>query len=239
MTAYDKTLVALTMTLIHILNASGIHIGIDEKTVTLIVTAVNDAPVNNVPGAQTASQNIALGFNTANGNAISITDVDSGNGLMTVTLTATNGSLSLSSLSGITLLLGTGTNDASMIFEGNRTNINAALQTLSFKSGSSFLGAASLTIETNDNGNAGSGGAKTDVDTISINVIPVNPKVVSVAAQGLDRTVKIGDEVLISMTWDQVVNVDASGGSPSLLLEPTSKLHSLQFRQASKSILLL
>jgi hypothetical protein len=63
----------------------------DTKTVTLIVTAVNDAPVNNVPGAQTASQNIALGFNTANGNAISITDVDSGNGLMTVTLTATNG----------------------------------------------------------------------------------------------------------------------------------------------------
>lgn len=191
----------------------------DTKTVTLNVSAVNDAPVNNVPGAQTASQNIALGFNTANGNAISITDVDAGNGLMTVTLTATNGTLSLSSLSGITLLLGTGTNDGSMIFEGNRANINAALQTLSFKSGSSFLGAASLTIETNDNGNSGSGGAKTDVDTISINVLPVNPKVTSVSAQGLDRTVKIGDEVLISMTWDQVVNVALGGGSPSLLLE--------------------
>jgi hypothetical protein len=191
----------------------------DTKTVTLIVTAVNDAPVNNVPGAQTAQQNIALGFNTANGNAISITDVDAGNGLMTVTLTASNGTLSLGSLSGITVLLGTGTNDASMTFEGNRANINAALQTLSFKSGSTFLGAASLTIETNDNGNSGSGGAKTDVDTISINVIPVNPKVVNVAAQGLDRTVKIGDEVLISMTWDQVVNVDSSGGTPSLLLE--------------------
>ncbi len=191
----------------------------DTKTVTLNVSAVNDAPVNNVPGAQTASQNIALGFNTANGNAISITDVDAGNGLMTVTLTATNGTLSLGSLSGITLLLGTGTNDGSMIFEGNRANINAALQTLSFKSGSSFLGAASLTIETNDNGNSGSGGAKTDVDTISINVIPVNPKVTNVSAQGIDRTVKVGDEVLISMTWDQVVNVDLGNGSPTLLLE--------------------
>ena len=191
----------------------------DTKTVTLNVSAVNDAPVNNVPGAQTASQNIALGFNTANGNAISITDVDAGNGLMTVTLTATNGTLSLGSLSGITLLLGTGSNDGSLIFEGNRANINAALQTLSFKSGASFLGAASLTIETNDNGNSGSGGAKTDVDTISINVIPVNPKVTNVSAQGLDRSVKIGDEVLISMTWDQVVNVDLSNGSPTLLLE--------------------
>ncbi|QTX19400.1 DUF4347 domain-containing protein [Comamonas aquatica] len=191
----------------------------DTQTVTLNVSAVNDVPVNNVPGAQTASQNIALGFNTANGNAISITDVDAGNGLMTVTLTATNGTLSLGSPSGITLLLGTGTNDASMIFEGNRANINAALQTLNFKSGSTFLGAASVTIETNDNGNSGSGGAKTDVDTISINVIPVNPRVTSVSAQGPDRAVKAGDEVLISMTWDQAVNVDLSSGSPTLLLE--------------------
>ena len=191
----------------------------DTKTVTLIVTAVNDAPVNNVPGAQTASQNIALGFNTANGNAISITDVDAGNGLMTVTLTATNGLLSLGSLSGITLLTGTGLNDTSIMIEGNRANINAALQTLSFKSGSNFLGAASLTIETNDNGNSGSGGAKTDTDVISINVVPVNPKVTNVSAQGPDRAVKAGDEVLISMTWDQAVNVDLSSGSPTLLLE--------------------
>ncbi|MDR0281234.1 MAG: DUF4347 domain-containing protein [Paucimonas sp.] len=191
----------------------------DTKTVTLNVTAVNDAPVNNVPGAQTASQNVALGFNTANGNAISISDVDSGNGLMSVTLTAVNGTLSLGSLTGINMANGTGQNSITMTIEGNRTNINAALQTLTFKATNNYLGAASVTIETNDNGNSGTGGAKSDVDTISINVIPVNPKVTNVSAQGLDRTVKIGDEVLISMTWDQVVNVDLSSGSPSLLLE--------------------
>lgn len=191
----------------------------DTKTVTLNVTAVNDAPVNNVPGAQTASQNVALGFNTANGNAISISDVDSGNGLMTVTLTAVNGTLTLSNLSGINMVNGTGLNNSTMTIEGNRTNINAALQSLTFRGGSNYIGAASITIETNDNGNSGTGGAKSDVDTISINVIPVNPKVTNVSAQGLDRTVKIGDEVLISMTWDQVVNVDMSSGSPTLLLE--------------------
>jgi hypothetical protein len=115
------------------------------------------------------------------------------------------------------VLLGTGTNSPALMFEGTRANLNAALQTLSFKSGSNFLGAASLTIETNDNGNSGSGGAKTDTDVISINVVPVNPKVTSVSAQGIDRTVKIGDEVLINMTWDQVVNVDLSSGTPTLL----------------------
>ncbi|MEN5301117.1 DUF4347 domain-containing protein [Pseudomonas sp. TWI628] len=191
----------------------------DTRTVTLNVTAVNDAPVNNVPGSQTASQNVVLGFNTANGNAISISDVDAGNGLMTVTLTATNGLLSLGSLSGISLVTGTGLNNITMTFEGTRSNINAALQTLTFRPSNNFLGAASVTIETNDNGNSGTGGAKSDVDTISINVIPMNPKVINVSAQGLDRTVKVGDEVLISMTWDQVVNVDLSSGRPTLLLE--------------------
>lgn len=192
---------------------------IDTKTVTLNVTAVNDAPVNNVPGSQNASQNVALGFNTANGNAIFITDVDSGNGLMTVTLTATNGVLSLGSLAGITMVTGTGLNNVTMTFEGNRTSINAALQTLTFKGTTNYVGAASVTIETNDNGNSGTGGAKSDVDSISINVLPVNPKVINVSAQGLDRIVKVGDEVLISITWDQIVNVDLTSGSPTLLLE--------------------
>lgn len=191
----------------------------DTKTITLNVSAVNDAPINNVPGAQTAQQNIALGFNTANGNAISITDVDSGNGLMTVTLTATNGRLTLGSLTGITLILGTGVNDAALMFEGTRANLNAALQTLSFKSASNFLGSASLTIETNDNGNSGGGGAKTDTDVISISVIPVNPKVLNVSAQSANGTYKIGDTVLINLAFDQAVNVDTTGGTPSLLLE--------------------
>ncbi|QXI32708.1 DUF4347 domain-containing protein [Pseudomonas promysalinigenes] len=191
----------------------------DSKTVTLNVNAVNDAPVNNLPVAQTAQQGIGLGFNTANGNAISISDVDAGNGLLTVFLSATNGTLSLGSLSGITLLLGTGTNNPLMIFEGTRANLNAALQTLTFTSASNFIGSATLTIETNDNGNSGSGGAKTDIDTLTINVIPLNPRVTSVSAQGLDRTVKVGDEVLINVVFDQVVNADTSGGVPSLLLE--------------------
>ncbi|WP_315122622.1 Ig-like domain-containing protein [Comamonas antarctica] len=191
----------------------------NTKTVTLNVTAVNDAPVNNVPAAQTVGQGIALGFNTASGNAISISDVDAGNGLITVTLTAVNGTLSLGSMSGINLVWGTGVNNVTMSFEGNRANLNAALQTLSFRGASGYIGAASITIETNDNGNSGTGGAKSDVDTVSINVVPVNPKITSVAAQGLDRTVKVGDEVLVNMVFDQAVNVDTAGGTPTLLLE--------------------
>ncbi|MEG0148330.1 MAG: DUF4347 domain-containing protein, partial [Comamonas sp.] len=41
----------------------------DSKTVIINVTAVNDAPVNSVPGAQSTKQNEVLAFNTLKGNA--------------------------------------------------------------------------------------------------------------------------------------------------------------------------
>lgn len=191
----------------------------DTKSVTISVTAVNDAPVNSVPASQTAQQGIPLAFNDANGNAISISDVDAGSSLMMVNLSAINGTLSLGSTSGVTLVIGTGTDSSVIGLMGSQANINAVLQTLTFKPNTGFLGNASLTIQSNDQSNSGSGGAKTDIDTIAISVVPVNPKVNSVSAQGLDRTVKIGDAVLVSVVFDQAVHVDLSGGVPSLLLE--------------------
>ena len=43
---------------------------------TVSVAAVNDAPVNTVPGTQTTAMNTAEVFSTANGNPISVADVD-------------------------------------------------------------------------------------------------------------------------------------------------------------------
>lgn len=218
-TAQDATAsVALTVSVNDNGNTGGSS-QTDTKTVTLNVTAVNDAPVNSVPAPQTAQQGIPLAFNDANGNAISISDVDAGSSLMMVNLSAINGTLSLGSTSGVTLVIGTGTDSSVIGLMGSQANINAVLQTLTFKPNTGFLGNASLTIQSDDQSNSGSGGAKTDIDTIAISVVPVNPKVNSVSAQGLDRTVKIGDAVLVSVVFDQAVHVDLSGGVPSLLLE--------------------
>ncbi len=70
--------------------------GTDTATVTITVTpdANNEAPVNSVPGAQTTGQDIPLVFSEANGNRILVRD-DAGGNAIEVTLTATNGSLSL------------------------------------------------------------------------------------------------------------------------------------------------
>nr|NLU60582.1 hypothetical protein [Pseudomonas sp. BIGb0427] len=71
--------------------------------------AVNDAPVNQVPSSQNVLQDGSLTFNNGNGNLISISDVDAGSAALQVTLTASNGLLTLSSLSGLVFTVGSGT----------------------------------------------------------------------------------------------------------------------------------
>ena len=191
----------------------------DSKTVTINVTAVNDAPVNSVPGAQSTKQNTVLAFNDLKGNAISVSDPDAGSSNVIVILNSVNGTMSLTAAGGVTFVSGDGVDDTSMRMQGTLADLNATLQSLTFKPTTGFLGNAQMSIQTNDMGFSGSGGAKTDFDLILITVVPANPAVTSVSAQGLDRAVKIGDEVLINMVFDQTMNVDLSAGTPSLLLE--------------------
>ncbi|WP_225580461.1 DUF4347 domain-containing protein [Pseudomonas sp. PDM16] len=189
----------------------------DTTNVTLTVTAVNDAPVNTVPSSQTMLQDGTLVFSTGNGNALSIADVDVGGGTMRVTLTASNGLLTLGSLSGVSFLVGNGTGDGTMVFEGNLSAINNALAGLSFAPTGGYYGPAAVQITTDDLGQSGSGGGQTDTDTILINVAQTNPLITGVASSSPDGAYKVGDTVNITVTFDQAVNV--SGGTPTLLLE--------------------
>lgn len=142
-------------------------------TRTVNVTAVNDAPENTVPGAQTIDEDGALVFSTANGNTLSISDPDAGSNPVQVTLTGTNGTFSLSGINGLSFSAGDGTADGTMTFTGTLASINAALNGLSFRPTANFNGAASLALTTNDQGFSG-GAALIDSDTINITVNAVN-----------------------------------------------------------------
>ncbi len=194
----------------------------DATTVTLAVTAVNDAPVNSVPAAQAIDQDAVLVFNDANGNLISISDVDAGSNTVEVTLTASNGLMTLGSIAGLSFSTGDGSAGATMTFSGSIADINNALNGLVFSPTGGYNGPASIQIETNDQGWSGSGGAQSDVDTIAITASPLNPEVVSVQAVSPDGGYKVGDTVTVTVTFDQVVSVDTSGGVPTLLLETGS-----------------
>jgi hypothetical protein len=142
----------------------------NTATRTIAVTAVNDAPVNSVPGPQTAPKNGTRAFSAGNGNLISISDVDAGASIVQVQLIATNGTVSLSDQSGLTFSLGDGDTDAAMTFTATIATANARLAGLTFNPRNGFTGAASLQIITSDQGFTGSGGTQTDNDTITITV---------------------------------------------------------------------
>lgn len=141
---------------------------------TIDVNAVNDPPANSVPGPQAVNEDEVLVFAIANGNAISVSDVDAGGADIEVTLAATNGVVSLGSTAGLSFAVGTGSGDATMTFQGTVAAINAALEGTTFAADADYFGPASLTITTDDLGNTGLGSAFTAEDTIAIMVDAVN-----------------------------------------------------------------
>ncbi len=151
-----------------VVNDGSVNSNTAAKTVS--VAAVNDAPVNSVPGTQSTTTNTPEVFSTGNGSLISITDVDAAGGTMQVQLVSTNGATTLSGTTGLSFSVGDGTADATMTFTGSFAAVNTALSGLSFNPTTSFTGAASLQIVTADQGNTGSGGTLSDSDTVTINV---------------------------------------------------------------------
>ncbi len=141
-------------------------------TVSITVTAVNDAPVNSVPGPQATDLNTPLVFSQANSNAVSVSDVDAGADPARVTLSAARGTLTLGATAGLSFVAGDGADDITMTFTGAVGALNSALSGLTFKPDVGTTGAASLQITTNDQGFNGSGGARSDTDFVQITVRP-------------------------------------------------------------------
>ncbi|MEX0270554.1 Ig-like domain-containing protein [Leptolyngbyaceae cyanobacterium UHCC 1019] len=135
-------------------------------TVVITVGGANAAPVITLPGSQLALRNTDLVIPSG----LSISDVDAGSNLVTATLTATNGTLTLGGLSGLTFTTGDGTADTTMTFTGAIAAINTALTNLKFTPTNNFTGAAQIGLVVNDGGFTGTGGAQTGSGTISINV---------------------------------------------------------------------
>ncbi|MBX7116012.1 MAG: tandem-95 repeat protein [Myxococcaceae bacterium] len=148
--------------------------GSSTATVTINVGPVNDPPVNSLPVAQTVAEDGMLTLSSTNGNLISVSDVDVGGGLLQVTLSASNGRLSLPATTGLTFALGDGTADTVMTFTGLPAALNAALDGLLFVPNANYNGPAEISVVTNDLGNTGVGGAQSDSDALAVTVTSVN-----------------------------------------------------------------
>ena len=130
-------------------------------------------------------------------------DQDAGN--LTVTLTATNGTLTMTTLTGLTFSAGDGTADTTMTFSGTQTAINTALGTLSYANTADYNGAASLTFTTND------GVASPVVKTVSLSVTPVADIVADSVTTNEDTAI-----VFNAITGTNGASADSFEGSPSV-----------------------
>jgi VCBS repeat-containing protein len=152
-------------------------------SVTVQVGGANDPPINNIPSSQFVNEDTDLTFNVANANRIFVDDPDASAGTIRIKLSAKNGTLTLSTIAGLSFVggIGDGTADAVMQFTGTLAAVNTALTGMRFSPTMNFNGTASLTITTDDQGNTGTGGAKNDTDTLTITVRSANDPPVAVA----------------------------------------------------------
>lgn len=124
-----------------------------SRSLSLVVDAVNDAPQLVVP----ASLTVAI-VGTSPVSGVSFSDVDAGNGSLTVSLTAPGAVTLTGSSSGGVIASGSGNTRS---FAGTLANLNTYFGAGNVgMQGPGFSGSGTLAIGINDNGNSGSGGAK-------------------------------------------------------------------------------
>ena len=182
----------------------------DTDTVTIIVTAVNDAPVNTVPGGTAGTE---IGAATAI-TGVSVTDIDSGASLLFETLTSSVGTsvITLGVTTGLTNLTGNGTSNV-VSFNGTLAQVNAALASLTYTTPSA--GAQTITLLSDDQGATGSGGSLTDSDVINISASARPVNAVPLAQSTDEDTVKVIGGISTS-------DADAGGSNQTMTLAATN-----------------
>ena len=141
------------------------------------LVAVNNAPVNGVPGAQTVAEDTNLAI-----TGLSISDLDAGSASnITTTLSVAHGTLTVSSAGGAAV---SGSGTGSVTLTGSIAQINttlAAVNNVVYKGVPDFNGSDTLTITANDQGNTGidpgltgTASSEQDSDTLAITVTAVN-----------------------------------------------------------------
>ena len=143
------------------------------NTVGITVTSVNDGPKLGVPGAKTIDEDTSLTLGGS--DAITITDVDAGDGTMRLILAVSHGKLHLASTAGLSFESGTANDSSSINVQGSRAALNSALDGLTYTPNADYAGSDSLIATVEDNGNSGQGSFnENDTRSVAITVTPVN-----------------------------------------------------------------
>ena len=148
-----------------------------ERTIDITVTPINDEPIN-TSGRPDTNEDTPLVLSQANSNQISVADPDSGDNSQNLNITLTvpdfdndsviDGTLTFSTTNGLTFDTsvggGDGTIPASLFtFTGSITNLNTALNGITFSPAADFNGTTKINIISTD-------GTLSDTDDLAITV---------------------------------------------------------------------
>ena len=166
----------------------------DTDEVAITVTAVNDAPVNTVPGEQVTDEDAPLAI-----SGVSVADID--DDALTTMLAVSFGVLSVAA-AGAAGVTGNGT--AEVVISGLVADVNDTLASLNYAPDADFFGDDTLTVTTSD-------GNLQDVDMIDIVVNPVNDAPVASASSAPDVTAAGGATTIVTVTFADIDGVIAIG----------------------------
>ena len=140
----------------------------DTRLVTLAVTAVNDAPVLSLPATVQVVEDIPSPV-----TGITVSDVDAGANQIQLRFLSPSGTMSAASGLGVTVA---GSGSAALALTGTLADLNAfiAAERIFFTTAPDATAPVVLTVEANDLGNTGTGGAQIVSSSLTILVTPVN-----------------------------------------------------------------
>lgn len=132
-------------------------------TITINVSAVNDAPIVSAPTSVTTNQGSTAPF------TLGVSDVDVGANRVRVSLVVSHGTLNLVSTQGLIFISGVAD------FTGSLADVNAAMSNVTYRHTPGYFGSDTLTFTVSDQGFTGSGGALSDSKSVPITIIQQSP----------------------------------------------------------------
>jgi hypothetical protein len=225
-----------TFTLTQVQDSGGtLNGGDDTKTLAIPsvvhVVAVNDGPVNAVPGG-TLAVTEDTPFAITGANTISVTDIDAAPQNVSVTLSVLHGTLDVNTaiVGGVDAAHVAGDTTGSVTLLGTPAQIDttlAAANGLVYQGNLNYSGSDTLTVNTSDLGHTGTGGVMTDLgDTVAINVSAAAPSNTLSATQTTtlaidndgDGVIDPGDHVTVTV---QIANNSAATAATGVSFNET------------------
>ena len=124
-------------------------LGGPTATGTVTVNAVSHPITITAPATASVNENSSLVFSSANGDPIAVADTNADSNVDQLTLTDSDGTLTLASTKGLTVITGSN-RSSSLTIKGTLANLNAALNGLTFTPISGYSGSAVLDVSYKD-----------------------------------------------------------------------------------------